>query len=854
MNRYILDLDSRTATRQAYSGGKGTNLARLRKQGARVPPGFVITPAAFREMLLACGLEQSAGQRSWTRDEAQYVRELLLVSPVPEHLVWQIGRAYRRLGGRVAVRSSMVGEDSSGASFAGQLDTVLNVEGTDRVLEAVKRCWASTFGWRQISYWDERGNHSPDARYAVPDTAIVVQRMVDAQAAGVAFGADPVTGQRIAIIEATQGLGDTLVRGLVEPERHVVDARGELVQTWPVGEAEPVLQEEQVLGLARLVRRINRWMRSPQDVEWAWDGEHFYVLQSRPITSLTGKHIYSNSMVSEMLPGLIKPLVWSVSVQSKLENVLGRVFDELIGPADEEQIDYSLLARRFHSRIYADNTVIGRLLERMGMPVNAFEMMSRDEQAARHRMPLNLRTMRAMWRMARFVWRHARITDAIEAHIARHDRDLERFRRATWTQEQDPLVLLCSVEQLIELYSQSMWYNFIGPIHMMVRRRWLDRIVGQRAPDVATEDLLRGLVGLKSIESNRGIQALADQARALDEDVLDLMASGSDPGIREALAALPTNAAGDLLRQVDGFLQEYGFLSVNGTDFSQTPWIENPTMIWHAIGSAARQPERSGHVESQESVSSIRDRAQETVRARTKGIHRLLFDRLLASTIAYVDLRERSSFALSEKSFQMRRLFLALGRHLIARGELDQPDDVFYLTLEEVQQLFDGASQTGSEQGSARERVAARRAEMEADARLELPDTFCGDQAPACSIWPEEPQDILSGIAGSSGRVEGRARIVVDPAQAALSYERQDILVVPFTDVSWTPLFVGIGGVIAETGGQLSHSAIIAREYGLPAVVNVKNATRLIREGQTVIVDGTRGKVYLQTDVSDPAG
>ena len=343
------------------------------------------------------------------------------------------------------------------------------------------------------------------------------------------------------------------------------------------------------------------------------------------------------------------------------------------------------------------------------------------------------------------------------------------------------------------------------------------------------------------------------------------------------------DASGELLRQFDAFLQEYGYMSANGTDFSQTPWIENPTAIWRAIGSAARRPESPDPIASRESVSQIRERAHQTVRARLKGLERWWFDRLLASTIAYVDLRERTSLHISQDSFQMRRLFLALGQHLIARGELERPDDIFYLNLEELYPLFAASPESGrpdaSGQESARERVAARRAEMEQDARLELPDTFCGpdaashlggasggpdassggDQLPACFLWAEAPAEVLVGIAGSSGRVEGRARIVVDPAQTVLlppdassgqvsGYDRQDILVVPFTDVSWTPLFMGIGGLIAETGGQLSHSAIIAREYGLPAVVNVKNATRLIREGQTVIVDGTQGKVYLHPD------
>jgi pyruvate,water dikinase len=232
------------------------------------------------------------------------------------------------------------------------------------------------------------------------------------------------------------------------------------------------------------------------------------------------------------------------------------------------------------------------------------------------------------------------------------------------------------------------------------------------------------------------------------------------------------------------------------------------------------------------------------VRARLNRPQRIVFDRLLASMLTYVDLRERSSLVASEESFQMRRIFVTVGRRLVARGDLDQPDDVFYLELDELRELVGGTLRAGAQEGTARERVAVRRAEMEVDASLQLPDTFCGEEPPASPLSTVTGQEVLTGISGSSGTARGYARIVSDPAQAPVTLNRDDILIVPFTDMSWTPLFVGIGGLVSETGGQLSHSAIIAREYGLPAVVNVKYATRLIPEGQLVVVDGTRGRVY----------
>jgi len=832
MSRYVRLLGDKAALSLAVAGGKGAGLAWLHRQGFNVPAGFIVTSKAFRAFLAAFGIEVLARREEWTQGDVERIHEFITACRIPDNLMCSITKAYRKLGGRVAVRSSMVGEDTHAASFAGQLDTILNVEGEEELLKAVKACWASVFNWRLLRYLTEREAVSLGVLLESFSIAVVVQRMVDARAAGVAFSADPVTGQSCVVVEAARGLGEAVVRGLVEPDRYVVDARGVLVEVAPAQEGALVLQEDQVLRLADVVRDIDIRAGTPQDVEWAWDGADFHILQSRPITSLIGRRVYSNRVVSEYVPGLIKPLVWSTNTTSMLKNVFGRIFTELLGPND---IDFTLIARRIHSRIYADTTMFGELFERIGLPANFFEMISRDERAGRRRPPFNLRMLCTLFRLTRFVWRYSRIADEIAAFVERHDRELEPYRRADWSSE-DPRNLLVQVDKLSRLHGEAQWATFIGPINMMIRNRLLNRLVKRWAPDVVPSDLIRGLIGLKALEPNEDLRALAAQARALGDGIQRLLVEGDDKTIRAALSTSDEGRA--LVRQVDVFLDRYGFLNSNGTDFSQMSWIENPSLIWHSIGRAAADP-----VESvTEDVEAVREMAKKRVQAGLNRVQRLFFDRLLASTITYIDLRERSSLLLSESSYQMRRIFLAVADHFVARGVLGQRDDIFYLTYDEIRQLVDGKVESKVVQ----EWVATRRAEMEADAQLELPDVICGNYVPTRPIMPAEDQAVLIGISGSSGWAQGYARIVRDPSEAPLTLTRDDVLVVPFTDVGWTPLFPGVGGLVAETGGQLSHSAIVAREYGLPAVVSVKKATHLIREGQQIIVDGDGGMVYLR--------
>jgi pyruvate,water dikinase len=833
MKPYTLDLTKKAACREEHSGGKGANLARLIQCGFLVPSGFVITTEAFRELKLESKLAALIEKGTPSPAELASIHDLILAAPVPDPVERQIQRAFRELGGPVAVRSSMIGEDHSGSSFAGQLDTLLGVAGEKALLDAVRTCWASLFGPRLWQYREHRAAAAPGGSMPFPELAVVVQRMADAHAAGVAFSADPITGQPQIVIEAVAGLGTELVQGLVEPDRYVVDGGRLQLQSATSASDEAVLSPEQIVQLAEIVRHAATQMDGPQDVEWAWDGTDFYLLQSRPISSLTGQKVYSASMVSDMLPGLIKPLVWSVSTTSMLENVLGRVFTELVGPND---IDFRKLAKRIHSRLYADSTLIGQLLKKMGLPANFFEMMSLDATAERRgRPPMTFSTLRIMWRLARFGWRHAWMADEIDTFIERHDGQLERYRQADWS-SQSTGQLLAHADELGGLYSETMWFNFAGLLNMMGRNRMMSRLVQRHAPEVPPTDMVRGLTGLKSLETNQALQRLAAQARALGPEISALLMEQDETRTRTELAATPEGLA--LAAGVDQFLDRFGFLSACGTDLSRTPWSDNPTVIWRSIGRMAAQPAISATRQTEQA----RKEAQAHVQARLSVIQRIAFDRLLRSTITYIDLRERSSFLISEDSFQLRRIYLALADHLVAQGKLHQRDDVFYLEHDELRDLVRGDLSPEK----ARARIAECRAEMALDAELEIPDMIYGDQALPQPVLPAEGEACLTGISGSSGVVEGHARIILDPVQAHTPLGSEDILIIPFADTSWTPLFCGVGGVVAETGGQLSHSSIVAREYGLPAVVNVKNATRLIREGQTIIVDGNRGRVVLR--------
>lgn len=801
MGSGIARLNHRSARNASRYGGKGAGLARLVALGFDVPPGFIVPARTAHEELPAL----------WSR---------------------RLVEAFHMLGGPVAVRSSLVGEDSALASLAGQLESVLDVGDEEAFLAAVRHCYASARSTRVREYRRglaaRLGAEEIVGSGGLPTMALVVQRMQPARVGGVAFSADPISGRRCVIIEATCGRTERVVAGTVVPTRWVVDARGQIVDTYLANGDEPPLARDQVLALARSIRRIGTGFGHSVDVEWLHDGERFWFLQARPITTLVGKRVYSSRLVSDMSPGLIKPLLWSTNTQSITQNVFGRLFGELIGPND---IDFTRLVRRIHSRLYADVTGLGELLVAVGLPENFFEMMAKDEHGERPRLAWH-RSPRLL-RFVPFMWRNLRARKALQRFVREQDDALSAYRRRDWA-DAGPAELRAAAEDLLDLHGRSQWFVVLAAINLMVRKRLLARCIRRHVPGVSARDLLQGLAGLKALEPNEMLQEAGTIARRLTPAERKLLDEGDDVRIRATLAA--TTAGIELIATIDAFMTRYGFLSANGTDFSSASWVENPTLIWQSVARHARIERAGGGA-----VPGTKDQLTiAEVAAQLPPLRRRLFQRFLASTRSYLDLRERASFLFSEDTYQFRRVVLAMGTQLVTAGRLDDRDDVFCLYRDELWRLVAGELD-GQE---ARRLVTARQAEMAADAACEPDETLCGEEHELAAPAPVQTAELLVGIGGSPGLAEGYARIVRDPLAAPADLGAHDILVVPFTDVGWTPLMAGIAGIVAEAGGQLSHTAIVAREYGLPAVVSVRRATQVLHDGEAITLDGRHGRVY----------
>lgn len=820
MARSVIDLSERRARDARLAGGKAARLSILQRRGLPVPPGFVVTTGVFKEL---CGRVAGFPPDGDAASPSDLRRRIESISFDPR-LETDLRRAMRRIGWPVAVRSSMRGEDAADHSYAGQLDSYLDVRDADALLDAIKRCWAALAGDRFVRYRRERDRGREET---CGEMAVLVQRMVPASAAGVAFGCDPHTGRRCVLIEAVPGFGEKLAGGRAEPDRYIVDGRGSIESRRYAHEGLPVLDARRILELALLVEAAGQVMDAPQDVEWAWDGDAFHLLQSRPITSIAGRDVFSSRLVSDMIPGLVKPLVWSTSVLDMTKNVFGRLVADLTGRSD---CDCQGLVRLVHSRVYANMTRFGELLRSLGMPANAMEMMARgDRPAVRGR---RVSMLKMAPRLLRFLLRHGRVRRNALRFAEGHERDLAGIEPAGGS-DAGPAELVDAARRLRSLHGETQWFMWLTAMNMALRHKALARFVRCWAPGVDASGLLRRRADPWSIEPDEEMRRIAERLRELDEAAMREIAGGDDAAIRRRLAS--TAAGRRVVSSFDTLVARFGHLSVNATDFSRPPWAETPEVIWRGIARLAEAGAMPG------SQATRRDREASKVRKRIGSIGRPIFDRLLDSTERYIALRDRVGFLMSEDSWRMRRICLALGERFAGEGVLAERDDVFMLEFDELAELAAGRLPVDR----ARRLVGERHAAMAADAELEPPEVFCGDEPPVAPAV-DEGATTLVGIPASAGVARGIARVVTDPIEVGGKLTREDILVVPFTDPGWTPLFPGIGGIVAETGGQLSHSAIIAREYGVPAVVSVRRATSLIPDGCRIVVDGHEGRVYIE--------
>ncbi len=714
-----------------------------------------------------------------------------------------------------AVRSSADGEDGDLRSFAGQLESRLDVAAGD-VLDAV-RAIAAPDRDRIAAYAARSG-------VAVPErVAVVIQEMVPTASAGVAFSRNPLTGLDEVVVEAVPARGDALAGDGVTPDRWV--RRWGAFTESPV---EPRIPDAVVESVARETVRLARAYGRPVDLEWAHDGHTTWWLQARPITGIDGLRVYSNRIARDVLPGVIKPLVWSVNVP--LVNAAWiDVLEELVGPLDVRPED---LARSFGYRAYFDMTTIGGVFEALGMPRDSLELLlglpkgpeapgfRPGAGALRHLPRVAGAGRRTLWRGR---WARGEIDELAQAQAILADQD---------PTDLDDQALLRRIDAVTALARRAAYANIVVPLVMHGYDHTLAIQLRATGIDPVGVDPAAGRADRTAWSPAAGMDDLAAIARDLPADAV---AALSDRGAA-ALVDRPDLAR--LRVELDRFLARFGHLSESGNDFSLPTWREDPDVVVAMILAHRERPEATAGPGAGEGLPAVLER---TARLR-RPLVRLLWRRAGAFRV----YRDAVGATWARAYGLFRGTFLALGERLVERGLLGVPEDVFYLSLDEVRALVRGATPSA---GEAHGVVARRRAEVAEAADLVVPEVVYGDAFVARPAG-EHVRSTHAGIPTSRGSARGPARIV----RGAPDFGRVvtgDIIVIPFSDVAWTPLFARAAGVVAEAGGILAHASIVAREYGIPCIVSVHGACDAIPDGAMVVLDGMAGTILVEDGAAD---
>ncbi|MCO1660813.1 rifamycin-inactivating phosphotransferase [Pseudonocardia humida] len=876
MNPYVLDFEQADGTRPELVGGKGANLAELsRLRDLGVPTGFCVTTEAYASVVgripgFAALLDRLADATDRVRITAisAELRSAIEATEIPDDIAQPVLDRLTALGPEhaYAVRSSATAEDLPTTSFAGQQDTYLNVRGGAAVLDAVRRCWASLFTDRAVVYRMQNG--FDDGRVQL---AVVVQRMVAPDAAGVMFTADPVTSDRTVVsIDAGFGLGEALVSGLVNPdtyrvradaivnrtvsskERAIVPSAGGGTEQRTLGPREriaPALTDPQILRLAAMGRRIERSFGRPQDIEWALAGDTFHILQSRPITTLypvpavsDGRnHVYMSIGHQQMMTDAWKPLGLSLFPMwlRKISN------NPMVELGNRPYMDVSPeLASARSRRTFVRNGLgsVDPLIQKALENVLGREEFVRCLFRGKPGLGLNGGSVGDLLSGLRQAVRLYRKNDPtyVDRVATEHDelvRGLaERMRAASGVEVVD--LITRDVDEAFRLIVLANYgAGILGYFTPTRLNRNLTKWLGEKN---AVDALSQGVTNNVTTEMGLALLDVADVVRQ-HPAVLEHLPRAHDETFFAELRGLAGGpAVADSLAR---YLDRYGMRCPGEIDISTPRWAERPTQLVPLVLNDVRNfpPDARKKIRAQKQAE-----VQRTVADLLARIERLPAGRRKAARTAkqisvfrnFVGFREYPKYAMLQRFAVYRRGLLAEADRLVADGVLADRDDVFFLALDEFRQVLD----TGQLDGDL---IARRRSDHAAFERLSPPRVMTSDGEVVQGRYDNTgvPAGALVGTPVSAGVVEGRARVARRLEDARV--EEGDVLVTTFTDPSWTSLFVSITGLVTEVGGMMTHGAVVAREYGLPAVVSVPDATTRIADGQRIRVDGTAGYVEI---------
>jgi rifampicin phosphotransferase len=862
MGSYVLGLQEIDQTQIAIAGGKGAHLGELsRIEGVRVPAGFCVTTDAFRQIMAeAPSIDErldrlsrlNPGDREAIGMLSAEIRRTIEGIAIPGDLAAAITRALARLGGQAAyaVRSSATAEDLPTVSFAGQQDTYLNIVGSAAILQHISWCWASLFTERAVTY---RLRNGFDHRKVY--MAVVVQQMVFPDAAGILFTADPVTGNRkVASVEASFGLGEALVSGLVNPDAYkvrdgelvakAITAKQRAVHASPAGgtreeaidpqrQEQPALTDAQVVRLARLGRRIEAHFGRPQDIEWCLVDDGFQIVQSRPITTLfpipesrdRENHVYVSVGHQQMMTDSMKPLglsFWQMTTPAPMAEAGGRLYvdvtQRLASPASRDGL-LEALGRSDPLIGDALRTILGRdgfirPLPDEGPPGPLFggapAPIETDPAIVTELIGRSQASIAAAERDIR--------TKSGEALLDFIQADIQELRRILF----DPQ----SHQVFMSAMEAAWWLND-------QLQAWLGE---KNAADTLTQSVPHNVTS----EMGLALLDVADVIRPHPE-VVAFLHHVEDEGFLDELTKL--EGGREARDAIGAFLDKYGMRCVGEIDITRPRWSERPSTLVPVIlgniknfeaGAGARRFEQ-GRQEAWAKEQDVLERLRALPDGERKSEEA---KRMIDRVRTFIGYREYPKYGMVSRYFVYKRALLKEAERLVQAHVLREKDDIFYLRFAELHEV----ARTNHVDGQ----LICRRKDAFRSYQALIPPrvlTSEGEIVAGAYRRDDMPTGALVGLPVSAGVIEGRARVIHDMAEADL--EAGDILVTAYTDPSWSPLFVAITGLVTEVGGLMTHGAVIAREYGLPAVVGVEQATRLIRNGQRIRVNGTDGYVEI---------
>jgi rifampicin phosphotransferase len=873
MSSYVLGFEEIDKTTIMAVGGKGANLGEISKvEGIRVPDGFCISSEAFKRIIGETpSINELFDQLSLLKVEDRNkiielsgeIRRLIADVAVPEDIHHEVARHLSRLGeeNAYAVRSSATAEDLPTASFAGQQDTYLNILGKEAILKHVSKCWASLYTERAVIYrirngFDHRKVH----------LAVVVQKMIFPQAAGILFTADPVTSNwKVSSIDASFGLGEALVSGLVNADVYKV-RNGKVitktVSTKKMGvfasqdggtkeqEIEPerqnrqALTDEQILQLEHIGRQIAEHFGSPQDIEWCLVDGTFYIVQSRPITTLfpipeakdQENHVYVSVGHQQMMTDAMRPLglsFFQLTAARPMNTAGGRLFvditQDLASPAKRDII-VNVLGKSDPLLHDALRTVLER-----GDFIKTSPNDGKQQSATNsNRDPSH----------AGFQTLNDYDPQIVSDLIKSSQTSIDELRRNIQTKSGSDLFdfILEDAQELRKSISDPRSFGVImTPMNASswINEKMMDWLGVTNAADTLSQSVPNNVTSEMGLE----LLDLADVIRPHPE-VVNYLHHVKDDGFLDELVEL--NGGRESRGAIYAYLNKYGMRCVGEIDITRPRWSEKPTTLVPTIlGNIKNFEPNASHLKFEQGRQEALNKEQELLErlkqlpdGEQKAEETKRMIGLVRNLSGY---REYPKYGIVSRYFIYKLALLKEAEDLVQANVIRKKEDIYYLAFEELHEVV-------RTRKLDYQIISKRKDEYKSYERLTPPRVITSDGEIVAGEYKREnlPTDAIVGLAVSSGVIEGRARVILNLEDAVL--EDGDILITSFTDPSWTPLFVSIKGLVTEVGGLMTHGAVIAREYGLPAVVGVENATKLIKDGQRIRVHGTEGYVEILTE------